>query len=72
MTTPITFDLQGVISIYIHVWNTTPPAIPVSPHRATPSRTYCTAPTSRSPRSLLSLGCGCPLGKNCSLNVFPS
>src|SRR5262249_45075559 len=46
-----------------------PPAIPVSPHRTTPSRTYCTAPTSRSPRPFPSLGCGCPLGKNCSLNV---
>src|SRR5262249_36701827 len=49
-----------------------PPAIIASPHLMTPSRAYCTALTSRSPRPFPSLGCGCPLGKNFSLNVFLS
>src|SRR5712671_190650 len=47
-----------------------PPAITASPHRATPSRASCTAPTSNSPRPFPSLVCRCPLGKNFSLNVF--
>src|SRR5215470_1058726 len=38
----------------------------------TPSRAYCTALTSRSPRPFPCRVCGCPLGKNCSLNVFLS
>src|SRR5262249_43575441 len=46
-----------------------PPAITASPHRATPSRAYCTAPTSRSPRPFPFLGCGCARRKNCSLTV---
>src|SRR5262249_28913180 len=46
-----------------------PPAITASPHRATPSRAYCTAPTSRSPRPFPFLGCGRPRRKNCSLTV---
>src|SRR5262245_27314481 len=46
-----------------------PPAITASPPRVTPARAYCTALTSRSPRPLPSRGCGCPRGKNGSLNV---
>src|SRR5262245_63867614 len=49
-----------------------PRAITASPHLMTPSRAYCTTPTSRSPRPFPCRGCGCPLGKNCSLNVFLS
>src|SRR5215470_20201127 len=45
-----------------------PPAIIASPRLVTPSRAYCTAPTSRSPRPLPFLVCGCPLRKNFSRN----
>src|SRR5215475_10163711 len=45
-----------------------PPAITASLHLETPSRAYCTAPTSRSPRPLPFLVCGCPRRKNFSLN----
>src|SRR5262249_43816343 len=47
-----------------------PPAITASPHLMTPSRAYCTALTLRFPRPFPCRVCGCPLGKNCSLNVF--
>src|SRR6516164_9793124 len=46
-----------------------PPAITVSPRRVTPSRIYCTTPTSRSPKPSPSRARVWPLGKNCSLNV---
>src|SRR6266571_519844 len=49
-----------------------PPAITASLPLATPSRAYCTAPTSSSPRLFPCLVCGCPLRKNFSLNVFLS
>jgi hypothetical protein len=49
-----------------------PPAITASLRLGTPSRAYCTAPTSRSPRPLPFLGCGCPRRKNFSLNVCTS
>src|SRR5262245_5812367 len=45
-----------------------PPAITASPHRATPSRAYCTAPTSHSPRSSPSLAHVCPRRKNSHQN----
>src|SRR4029450_4705545 len=45
-----------------------PPAIIASPRLATPARAYCTAPTSRSPRPLPFLVCGCPRRKNFSRN----
>src|SRR5262245_2221779 len=45
-----------------------PPAITVSPHLVTPSRTYCTVPTSSSPRLSPSRAHVCPRRKNSNQN----
>src|SRR5262249_26607609 len=45
-----------------------PPAITVSPHLVTPSRNYCTVPTSNSQRPSPSLVPACPRGKNSKQN----
>src|SRR5215510_3272548 len=45
-----------------------PPAITVSPHLVTPLHTYCTVPTSSSPRLSPSLAHVCPRRKNSNQN----
>src|SRR4029450_2781151 len=49
-----------------------PLAITASPHLATPSRAYCIAPTSRSPRFSPSLAHVCPRRKNSNQNALGS
>ena len=49
-----------------------PPAITASPRLVTPSRTYCTAPTSSSPRPSPSLVRVCPRRKNSTQNALYS
>src|SRR4030095_13902515 len=49
-----------------------PLPITASPHLATPSRAYCIAPTSRSPRFSPSLAHVCPRRKNSNQNALGS